>query len=560
MACKDIHQLADKDKRSQSATGAQGPRSTRWIPTSFQSLIHRAGETSSDGGRRASTSKEGPRVSQTPDSALDNVLYEVRSHDELLPEEAPHGEQRDGLPHETGHAIEIADIAQQEESGQVSTVGYKVYKRRWFGLIQLVLLNIVVSWDWLSFSPVSTTASQYFHVKPSTINWLSTAFLFAFVAISPLTIYTLHRGGPRLAIIIASLLLLVGNWIRYGGTRSNSFGAVMFGQILIGVAQPFVLSAPTKYSELWFSGNGRVAATAVMSLANPFGGALGQLIDPVWVDQPSDIPNMVLYVAIIATIASIPSFFIPAAPPTPPSHSSEIRKQRLGPSLKVLFGSPEFYMILLPYTVLVGFFNSISSLLNQILEPYSFTEDNAGIAGALLIVVGLVFAAVLSPIVDRTKKYLLTIKIMVPLVGLCYLAFIWAPPTHSLAAVYIILSVLGASSFSLVPVVLEYVIELTHPISPEITSTICWSGGQLLGGIFIIISDALTDGPNGGLGGSAPYNMQRALWFQAILALLVVPPPLALGWFGRHHEVRMRRVEADQAAARIVRSNNEGEL
>ena len=26
-------------------------------------------------------------------------------------------------------------------------VVYRVYKRRWFGLIQLVLLNIVVSWD-----------------------------------------------------------------------------------------------------------------------------------------------------------------------------------------------------------------------------------------------------------------------------------------------------------------------------------------------------------------------------------------------------------------------------
>ena len=26
-------------------------------------------------------------------------------------------------------------------------VEYKVYKRRWFGLMQLVLLNIVVSWD-----------------------------------------------------------------------------------------------------------------------------------------------------------------------------------------------------------------------------------------------------------------------------------------------------------------------------------------------------------------------------------------------------------------------------
>ena len=35
-------------------------------------------------------------------------------------------------------------------------VVYKVYKIRWFGLMQLVLLNIVVSWD-VSDSTSSTT-------------------------------------------------------------------------------------------------------------------------------------------------------------------------------------------------------------------------------------------------------------------------------------------------------------------------------------------------------------------------------------------------------------------
>jgi len=75
----------------------------------------------------------------------------------------------------------------------------------------------------------------------------------------------------------------------------------MFGQILTGLAQPFVLSAPTRYSDLWFTGNGRVAATALMSLANPFGGALGQLIDPFWVNNKKDVPQMVLYIAIIVS-------------------------------------------------------------------------------------------------------------------------------------------------------------------------------------------------------------------------------------------------------------------
>lgn len=73
----------------------------------------------------------------------------------------------------------------------------------------------------------------------------------------------------------------------------------MFGQILTGIAQPFVLAAPTRYSDLWFTNSGRVAATAIMSLANPFGGAIAQLVDPELASKSEDIPNMVLIIAII---------------------------------------------------------------------------------------------------------------------------------------------------------------------------------------------------------------------------------------------------------------------
>ena len=40
-----------------------------------------------------------------------------------------------------------------------SPQGYRVYKRRWFGLTQLVLLNIVVSWD-VRFCPCSSQCSS----------------------------------------------------------------------------------------------------------------------------------------------------------------------------------------------------------------------------------------------------------------------------------------------------------------------------------------------------------------------------------------------------------------
>jgi FLVCR family MFS transporter 7 len=222
-------------------------------------------------------------------------------------------------------------------------------------------------------------------------------------------------------------------------------------------------------------------------------------------------------------------------------------------SVRTLAKSLEFWMVLIPYTIYVSLFNSISSLINQILAPYSFSETDAGIAGALLIVVGLVAAAISSPIIDRTKSYLIAIKAQVPIIGICYLAFTFAPGTRSIGAINAILSILGAASFSLVPVVLEYVIEITHPVSPEVTSTICWTGGQLIGGIFIIISNALrasgvSDGSADNGSKQPPGNMYKALIFSAVMALVAVPMPLALGCCGRAHRVRMRRVGADREA------------
>ncbi|KAI0133594.1 major facilitator superfamily protein [Xylariales sp. AK1849] len=460
---------------------------------------------------------------------------------------------------EDGDGIAITETEMGDQDRVGATAGgaaaaahsghYRVYKRRWLGLLSLTLLNIIVSWDWLSFSPVSQYAAAYYSVSESAINWLSTGFLFVFVAFSPLTIYLLH-WGPRAAIIAASALLLVGNWVRYGGSHAEGgglFGVVLFGQILIGAAQSFVLSAPTRYSDLWFTSRGRVGATAIMSLANPFGAALGQLIVPFIVTKPSDVSSMVLYVSIIASVICIPSFFVPAAPPTPPSVSCETPKEPLNlKSARKLARNLEFWLLLIPYGVYVGFFNSISSLLNQMMQPYGFTSDDAGIAGAVLIVVGLVASAITSPILDRTKTFLLAIKVATPLIGLMYLVFIWMPATRSIAGPYVVLAILGAASFSLVPVALEYLIELSHPCSPEVTSTLAWTSGQLLGAVFILISDALKAGEDA----DPPLNMNRALIFQGVIALAIVPLPLLLGSFGRGDKVKLRRVESDERGLR----------
>lgn len=54
----------------------------------------------------------------------------------------------DPAPSDRLRAQAEALLPQDSESSHEE---YRVYKRRWFGLVQLILLNIIVSWDVRAF-------------------------------------------------------------------------------------------------------------------------------------------------------------------------------------------------------------------------------------------------------------------------------------------------------------------------------------------------------------------------------------------------------------------------
>lgn len=80
-------------------------------------------------------------------------LEQVRSNEELLGDEELAG-------HTVRRSRDGGIQGDDEEGGITGDSGpivWKVYKRRWFGLAQLVLLNVVVSWD---------VSSRRFHSIP----------------------------------------------------------------------------------------------------------------------------------------------------------------------------------------------------------------------------------------------------------------------------------------------------------------------------------------------------------------------------------------------------------
>lgn len=109
---------------------AMGGHSRAW-----QELKGEADETKTKTARSTSGSDNGAGSKGAPDeTAIEmNTVAAHATHSPFGPgsPKAEAGRTGVGLGTETG----------------VTGVEYKVYKRRWFGLVQLTLLNIIVSWD-----------------------------------------------------------------------------------------------------------------------------------------------------------------------------------------------------------------------------------------------------------------------------------------------------------------------------------------------------------------------------------------------------------------------------
>lgn len=106
-----------------------------------------------------------PRDSEEDTKALDQTF-----HDNVAP----------------GHPNKVVDQIAQIAPIASEAVVYRVYKRRWFGLVMLIIMNIVVSWGWLTFAPVANLTVAWFNLKSdSPVNWLSTVILFAYIVATP---------------------------------------------------------------------------------------------------------------------------------------------------------------------------------------------------------------------------------------------------------------------------------------------------------------------------------------------------------------------------------------
>ncbi|XP_038064524.1 solute carrier family 49 member A3-like isoform X1 [Patiria miniata] len=376
---------------------------------------------------------------------------------------------------------------------------YKVYKRRWYMLSVLAVLNLSNAIGWITFAPVADLTASYYNTTFANVNWLSLEYMVASIPVGFFSAWILDSFGLRIGLMMGAWLNVVGLAVRYISTIHQLKGQIRFIVLLIGqgiaaMAQPFLLFAPTKLAALWFPESQRAIANTLGSASNPLGILAAFLLSKIIVKEESDLPTMLWIYIIPGGVAAVMMTlgFCRSIPPTPPSASAAESSESFVQGLKKIIRNRAYLLLVLVFGSGLGLFNTISSLVEQVLCSKGYDDSFASLVGALMIGGGIIGAIIAGAYVDKTKKFEPTAKLcftsaVLGLIAFCSLACYRGLDVY----VAVTAGVFGTFGFGAYPVIMELGVETTFPVSEATTTGFLFMAGQVQGILGILLSQFL---------------------------------------------------------------------
>lgn len=367
----------------------------------------------------------------------------------------------------------------------------RAYGYRYVVLIMFMAVIAANQLLWISFAPITGAAASFYGVSDLAIGLLSMIFMIVFIAVSIPASWVVDTYGIRVGVGIGAVLTGVFGLLR--GLLATDYTWVLVAQIGIAVGQPFVLNAITKIAGRWFPLRERATATGMGSLAIYLGIFVGLALTPFLVLRAS-IPTMLLAYGIVSLLIAV--FFLVLVRERPPTPVGPEERSLVLDGLKRLFHQREFLMLLALFFIGLGAFNAVTTWIEQILGPRGFSIDQAGLAGGLMVLGGIVGAIVIPPLSDRMHRripfIILALAGTIPgLLGVTFATSYWL----LLASAF----VLGAFLLSSGPLGFQYAAEITYPVPEGTSNGLLLLAGQVSGIAFIIGMDALKSPTSGSM-------------------------------------------------------------
>ena len=362
---------------------------------------------------------------------------------------------------------------------------FKVYGYRWVVLGVFMLINITVQFLWICFAPITATAAKFYGVNDLEIGMLAMLFMLVYIPMAIPAAWVIDTFGLYKGVGLGAVLLGIFGILR--GIFAANYHIVFACTVGLAIGQPFILNAFTTIAAKWFPLNERATATGLGFVANFIGIAGGLMLTPYLVITYGIATMQMIYG--IATAASSIIFLLlardhPITPPSPPGYAE---RALMTEGLKQIVRNPYFILLMIMFFIGNGIFNGVATWIENIMRPKGLSITQAGMAGGMLLLGGLIGAAIISVLSDysRRRRPFMIAGAFGAIPWLLAIIF-----GHGYWVMLVSAFMLGFFLISLAPVGFQYAAEITFP-APEGTSNgllqlaaqasviLIWAGGVL---------------------------------------------------------------------------------
>jgi MFS family permease len=392
----------------------------------------------------------------------------------------------------------------------MDNAGFKVYGYRWVMLLAFMAIIAVNQLLWITFAPITVSATSYYSVSDLSIGLLSMSFMIVYIFVAIPASWAIDTYGIRVAVGLGAALTGIFGLLR--GLAAPNYTLVLISQIGIAIGQPFILNAITSVAARWFPVRERATAAGLGSLAIYLGIVVGLALTP-YLTLQAGIGSVLVIYGIASVIAAV-IFFAAARerPPTPPCPPGQEERSLALDGLKQAFYRRDFVLLLLIFFVGLGVFNAVTTWIEDIVRPRGFSITQAGDAGGLMIVGGIIGALVIPALSDRYRRRtpFLVVALagaILGLLGITYVTGYWL----LLASAF----VLGFFLLSAGPVGFQYGAEVTYPAPEGASNGLLLLMGQISGIVFILGMDSFKSPETGSM--TAPLVILIALMVLSLL-------------------------------------------
>jgi predicted MFS family arabinose efflux permease len=333
---------------------------------------------------------------------------------------------------------------------------------------------------WLTYAPITTDAARHYGVSEGAIGWLAEIFPLLYVLLALPAGRLIDRHLP-LWLGVGAVLTGAGALVRLA---ADGYPAVLAGQVLVAVAQPFVLNAVTSVSAGYLRPRDRAAGIAVSSAGIFFGMVLALVLGAAL--GTGRLGALLGVQAIIAAVTAL-ALCLTLRRPVPPAVGS-------GPAVPLRSVWADRCLRRLIGLVCVGFgvFIALTTWLQALLDPAGVSEQTAGYLLLAMVVAGVAGSAVLPPLIARRRRELrfVFLSVVVAAAGLVVLAVRPGPGTGLAVCVAV-----GAVLLTDLPIILELA-ERRAGAAGGTASALVWLAGNGAGLIAALVVQLLVHEPD----------------------------------------------------------------